>query len=113
MMPHTPCFLNLGLAIHGRFASKRVDEETELIYFGRRYYDPEIGRFVTCDPLGFADGPNRYLYGHANPLGMIDPTGLLAKGAGMGLKDLGVGIGQLFWNTGGRPRLWGGQHFRL
>ncbi len=29
-----------------RFASKRVDEETGLVFFGRRYYHPELGRLL-------------------------------------------------------------------
>lgn len=62
-----------------RFASKRVDVETGFVYFGRRLYDPQAGRFISADPLGFLDGPNRYAYGRANPLGLVDPTGLLAK----------------------------------
>jgi YD repeat-containing protein len=34
-----------------RFASKRFDPETGFIYFGRRYYLPSIGRWLTPDPL--------------------------------------------------------------
>lgn len=45
-----------------RFASKRTDSESALINFGRRYYDPEIGRWLTPDPAGYGDGPNRYSY---------------------------------------------------
>jgi len=84
-----------------RFSSKRVESESGLVYFTHRWYDPEIGRFISADPLGFADGPSRYVYGLAMPLTRIDPDGRLAKGAGTGLKDLAVGTGQLFWNVGG------------
>ncbi len=65
-----------------QFASKRADAETGFVYFGRRQYSPQLGRFVTCDPLGFLDGPNRYLYAQANPLIMTDPSGLLARNIG-------------------------------
>jgi len=65
-----------------RFASKRADGETGFVYFGRRLYDPQLGRFVTCDPLGFLDGPNRYLYAQANPLILTDVDGLLARQLG-------------------------------
>jgi len=64
------------------FSSKRFDSETGLSYFGRRYYDPLTGRFISADPLGFIDGPNRYLYTQANPLTGIDPDGLLARQLG-------------------------------
>jgi len=83
------------------FSSKRTDAETGLVYFGHRYYDPQIGRFISTDPLGFLDGPNRYLYAQAMPLTTIDPDGRLAKGAGTGVKDLAVGTGELVWNIGG------------
>ncbi len=58
------------------FCSKRHDPETALINFGRRYYDPETGRFLTPDPKGFTDGPNLYTYCHNNPLNKIDLYGL-------------------------------------
>jgi len=58
-----------------RFSSKRHDP-TGLIYFGRRYYDPTLGRWLTCDPRGFDDGPNLYAYVHNNPLTHFDEYGL-------------------------------------
>jgi RHS repeat-associated protein len=36
-----------------RFASKRFDPELGLIYYGKRYYDPESARWLTTDPAGF------------------------------------------------------------
>jgi RHS repeat-associated protein len=59
-----------------RFASKRIDSETGLSYFGRRYYDPEIGKWLTMDPQGFDDGPNLYAYVHNSPLTHFDLYGL-------------------------------------
>ena len=61
-----------------RFSSKRVDPETGWIYFGRRYYEPQTGRWTTADPAWFADGPNLYCYVHNNPLRYCDPDGLSA-----------------------------------
>ena len=52
------------------FASKRHDT------FGRRYYNPQFGRWFTCDPQGFTDGPNLYAYVHNNPLTHFDEYGL-------------------------------------
>lgn len=60
-----------------RFSSKRYDPETGFLYFGYRYYDPVIGRWITPDPAGFADGPNLYAYTHNRPLVYIDPDGRL------------------------------------
>jgi len=61
-----------------RFSCKRVDEETGFVCFGRRYYSPDLGRFVTADPLGLAAGPNLYAYVHNAPLNHIDLYGLFA-----------------------------------
>ncbi len=59
-----------------RYAGKRVDEETGLVFFGLRYYDSEVGRWISQDPLGFEDGPNLYAYLHHNPLAYFDAFGL-------------------------------------
>jgi len=60
------------------FTGKEQDA-TGLYYYGVRYYDPEIGRFLTRDPLkGERREPqtlNRYAYCLNNPLKYIDPTG--------------------------------------
>ena len=61
-----------------RFASKRADPETGFIHFGRRYYLPAVGRWLTPDPLWFADGPNLYAYVHNHPLAYTDPDGQFA-----------------------------------
>lgn len=59
-----------------RFSSKRVDEETHLVYFGRRYYDPQTGRWLTPDPIGESAGPNLYAYVNNSPLTHFDAYGL-------------------------------------
>jgi RHS repeat-associated protein len=59
-----------------RFCSKRTDPETGLIYFGRRYYDPQIARWITADPLGYEARPNLYAYVNNSPLTSIDLFGL-------------------------------------
>ncbi len=57
------------------FAGKRLDEGSGLSYFGARYYDAEIGRFISKDPA--QDGRNWYVYCANNPLVYVDPNGLL------------------------------------
>lgn len=59
-----------------RFSSKFYDPETEFIYFGRRYYDPSSGRWITPDPSDYDDGPNLYCYVRNRPLSCIDLFGL-------------------------------------
>ncbi len=58
-----------------QFASKRFDPELGLIYFGRRYYDPRLGRWLTTDPAGFVDSTNLYQYVFNNPFRYTDPDG--------------------------------------
>jgi RHS repeat-associated protein len=58
-----------------RFTGKERDEETGLYYYGARYFAPWLARWTASDPLGVDDGPNTYLYVHANPVNEIDATG--------------------------------------
>ncbi|NGX27701.1 MAG: hypothetical protein K940chlam6_01639, partial [Chlamydiae bacterium] len=58
-----------------QFASKRFDPSLGLIYFGKRYYDPRIGRWMTTDPAEFVDGTNLYQFLFNNPYGYVDPDG--------------------------------------
>ena len=55
------------------------DTETGLYNAKARYFDPKLGRFLTQDSfLGTQDNPpslHRYLYGYANPVRYVDPTG--------------------------------------
>jgi len=61
------------------FTGKPLDDETGLYYYGARYYDPSIGRFITPDLLVQAPGNpqtfNRYTYANNNPVNLVDPSG--------------------------------------
>ena len=59
-----------------RFQGQYYDEESGLHYNRFRYYDPEIGRFVSQDPIGLRGGMNLFEYA-PNPVGWTDPFGLL------------------------------------
>lgn len=59
-----------------RYKGKRVDKEIGLMYFGYRYYDPEVGRWISPDPAGAIDGPNLYVYARNNPIKYVDYFGL-------------------------------------
>ena len=58
-----------------RYNRKERDDETGFYYFGARYYAPWLGRWVSTDPELLNDGPNPYLFVHANPVNLVDPTG--------------------------------------
>ncbi|MCE5319224.1 MAG: hypothetical protein LLG04_17905 [Parachlamydia sp.] len=61
------------------YASKRLDQETGWIYFGRRFYDPYSARWTTPDPIGYKGGPNLYAYVLNNPLTHFDPEGMFLE----------------------------------
>ncbi len=65
-----------------RYASKRSDRESGFIFFGRRAYDPKIGRWVSTDPKGYDAGPNLYAYVGNSPMNRFDPYGLDWEGEG-------------------------------
>jgi len=58
-----------------RFQGQYFDDETGLHYNTFRYYDPQVGRFITQDPIGLGGGVNLYEYA-SNPVDWIDPLGL-------------------------------------
>ncbi|MEL6328025.1 MAG: RHS repeat-associated core domain-containing protein [Planctomycetota bacterium] len=54
--------------------------DAELACYGVRHreYDPDLGRWLTRDPIGYIDGFNRYQMVLSNPLQLVDPIGLSA-----------------------------------
>ncbi len=59
-----------------RFPGQYYDSETGIHYNFYRYYNPETGRYITTDPIGFEGGFNLFVYVLNNPSGWIDPMGL-------------------------------------
>jgi RHS repeat-associated protein len=60
------------------YAGGEYDATTDLVRFGARDYDAEIGRWTAKDPIGFAGGDtNLYAYVGGDPIGLVDVTGLL------------------------------------
>ncbi|MHC4068615.1 MAG: RHS repeat domain-containing protein [Planctomycetota bacterium] len=57
------------------FTARRYDDETSLYYYRARYYDPDVGRFISVDPIGYEDSMNLYNYVGNNPVVERDPFG--------------------------------------
>ncbi|MCP4548384.1 MAG: RHS repeat-associated core domain-containing protein, partial [bacterium] len=82
------------------FHGRPFDAETGLYYFRNRYFDPELGRFITADPLGYVDGPSMYQFARYNPFNNSDPEGLATGGQTatsvggylFGVVESGVGV---------------------
>jgi RHS repeat-associated protein len=61
-----------------------ADPVTGLVHFGAREYDPRQGRWKQQDPLGWPEGGNRYEAMGGNPVGRVDPSGMITGGGGSG-----------------------------
>ncbi|MCD4653816.1 RHS repeat-associated core domain-containing protein [bacterium] len=57
-----------------RYTSREFVEEG-LYYYRARYMRPDLGRFMSLDPLGMVDGTNMYGYVGNNPVSFTDPSG--------------------------------------
>ncbi len=89
----------------------RENDGTGLYYYRARYYSPELQRFISEDPIGFAGGINFYSYVGNNPVNLIDPYGLYVGGIGGFLSGgisgnvspgiFGAGSASLVWDQYG------------
>ncbi|WP_346836124.1 RHS repeat-associated core domain-containing protein [Pseudomonas sp. 9.2(2024)] len=70
----TEDYLNQPLRFQGQY----FDDESGLHYNRHRYYDPDVGRYLTPDPVKLAGGLNQYQY-VPNPTGWVDPLGLTSN----------------------------------
>ena len=61
-----------------KFQGQSLDTETGLHYNRFRYYDSDVGMFISRDPIGLLGGNNVFQYA-PNPIGWIDPWGLKAR----------------------------------
>ncbi len=82
------------------YTDHEYDPETQLYYFGARYYDPAIGRFITPDdtiPDRYdPQSLNRYAYALNNPYKYVDPTGKFS-------------VVPSIWGEEGGPLQWGAE----
>lgn len=66
-----------------RFHGAWLDADTDLYYMKARYYAPELGRFISRDPMGLVvmspELSHPYVFANSNPFLYEDPTGLFAS----------------------------------
>ncbi len=58
------------------YTGRERDEETGIIHYRARTYDPAVGRFLQEDPLGLAPDTNPNRYVRNTPTNLTDPSGL-------------------------------------
>jgi RHS repeat-associated protein len=59
-----------------RFSTKFQDDETDLLFYGYRYYDSSTGRWLNHDPIRERGGVNLYGFVGNNSINSADPLGL-------------------------------------
>ncbi len=72
--------LDTGISSEDHLYNGKVLDDTGLYYYGARYYDAALGRFITADSIVPGDGAapqalNRYSYCLNNPMIYTDPSG--------------------------------------
>ncbi len=81
------------------FTGRRFDTEIGIYHYRARAYDPDIGRFLQRDPLGYYDSMNLFEYVLSNPINFTDPLGLQvaetaavagAAGTGSAISSCGI-----------------------
>ncbi len=66
----------IGLENPFRFSTKYHDDQTDLLYYGYRYYNPSTGRWLSRDPIDEIGGLNTYAFVSNIPIGAVDFLGL-------------------------------------
>jgi len=59
-----------------RFSSKEIEPKSGIYYYGYRYYEPNLQRWLNRDPIQEAGGINLYRFVGNNPINWVDPFGL-------------------------------------
>lgn len=77
------------------FSTKYEDVETGLLYYGYRYYAPEMGRWISRDPIGEEGGIDIYAFCYGNPANNADSDGRLVR-TGTTL-DTPTGVAAMLW----------------
>ena len=85
-----------------KFNGKEWDSETGLYYYGARYYEPEVGLWMSVDPLcEMNPDMSPYNFVGNNPLNRIDPWGLTDYEVDGQTRTIDDGISGLRMNVSG------------
>jgi len=93
------------LANSFQYTGRESDLETGLYYYRARYYDPQGGRFISEDPIGFFGGRNFYRYVGNRPVQDVDPSGhgpnsqLRKNGTGDNTYCMDTTLGLVCWGN--------------
>ena len=78
-----------------RFVAKHEDDETDLLYYGYRYYNPSTGRWLSRDPIAEDGGVNLYGFSANTPIDAVDVLGLAKRTVRYVGKSFINGVGPL------------------
>ena len=73
--------------VEDTYTGQKKDEETNLMYYNARYYNPQTGLFIQADSVD--DGQNKYQYVAGNPINNTDPSGNDGEGNETPVEQLG------------------------
>jgi len=59
-----------------RFSTKYTDDETDLVYYGFRYYQPDTGKWIGQDPIAESGGVNLSAFNSNDAVNQVDAQGL-------------------------------------
>jgi len=98
--PYGELYSSTGTNVSRRYVGMDNESKTELLFTPFRMYNPEVGRFISRDPI--FTSPNAYAYSFVDPLNFVDSVGdnplLVTAGVGA-LIGGGVGAGYEWWNN--------------
>lgn len=80
--------------------TSRENDQTGLLYYRARYYDPVLKRFISSNPIRLAGGMNIYGCVEGDPVSFVDPDGLNRRGGGNPRTGPGNLSGQGGWSYG-------------
>jgi RHS repeat-associated protein len=83
-----------------RFSTKYQDDETDLIYFGQRYYSASLGRWLSRDPIEEAGGLNLYAFVNNDPVNAVDSDGRMPFYAAPAYRNLANRLDAFASNSG-------------